>query len=72
VSLMSPSTNLREYTVVGMTCDHCVLSVTEEVGEVAGVERVDVDLTSGRMIVAGDASEQAVRDAVAEAGYEVA
>ena len=69
---MSPAASLREYTVLGMTCDHCVLSVTEEVGEVAGVERVDVELASGRMVVAGDASEQAVRDAVAEAGYEVA
>jgi copper ion binding protein len=69
---MSPPASLREYTVLGMTCDHCVLSVTEEVGEVAGVERVDVELASGRMVVAGDASEQAVRDAVAEAGYEVA
>jgi copper chaperone len=69
---MSPTANVREYTVLGMTCDHCVLSVTEEVGEVAGVERVDVELASGRMVVAGDATEQAVREAVAEAGYEVA
>jgi copper chaperone CopZ len=31
-----------------------------------------VELASGRLVVAGDVSEQAVRDAVAEAGYEVA
>jgi copper chaperone len=68
---MSQTETVREYTVVGMSCDHCVLSVTEEVGAVAGVERVAVELANGRMTVAGDASEEAVREAVAEAGYEV-
>jgi copper chaperone len=63
----------REYTVNGMTCAHCVLSVREEVGEVDGVEAVDVDLASGRMVVAGvGVDDAAVRAAVAEAGYEVA
>ena len=62
----------REYTVHGMTCDHCVLSVTEEVAEVAGVLGVDVDLASGRLLVRGDADDAAIRGAVAEAGYEVA
>ena len=69
---MSPTGIVREYTVLGMTCDHCVRSVAEEVSAVAGVQNVDVELASGRLVVAGDASEQAVRDAVAEAGYEVA
>lgn len=60
------------YTVYGMTCDHCVLSVTEEVSEIAGVERVDVDLDSGRLAVTGSSvSRDAIRQAVAEAGYEV-
>jgi copper chaperone len=68
---MIQTETVREYSVVGMSCDHCVLSVTEEVGAVAGVERVAVELASGRMVVAGDASEEAVREAVAEAGYEV-
>jgi len=63
----------RTYTIAGMTCGHCVLSVAEEVGEVAGVEDVDVDLASGRLTVAGRRfSDQAVYEAVAEAGYEVA
>jgi copper chaperone CopZ len=62
----------REYAVDGMTCAHCVLSVREEVSEVPGVSAVDVDLASGRMTVAGDdISDDAVRAAVAEAGYEV-
>ena len=63
---------MTTYTVQGMTCEHCVRSVTEEVGEVAGVESVDVDLASGRLTVTGAADEAAVRAAVAEAGYTVA
>jgi copper ion binding protein len=63
----------QNFTVQGMTCDHCVASVTEEVSEVAGVERVDVELTSGRMVVAGERfTEQQISAAVEEAGYEVA
>jgi copper chaperone len=68
---MSPSTD-RTYTVQGMTCSHCVLSVQEEVAEVPGVQDVDVDLASGRMIVTGtDVADEAVRTAVADAGYQV-
>ena len=62
---------IREYTVHGMTCNHCVLSVTEEVGEVTGVQGVDVDLGSGRLVVRGAVDDAAVRAAVVEAGYEV-
>ena len=66
------TTDERTYTVQGMTCSHCVLSVEEEVAEVAGVDRVDVDLPSGRLTVAGAAfADDAVRAAVADAGYEV-
>ena len=60
------------YTVNGMTCGHCVLSVREEVGELDGVTAVHVDLPSGRLVVRGTADAAAVRAAVAEAGYEVA
>ena len=60
------------YTVTGMTCGHCVSSVTEEVSEVAGVTDVKVDLESGALTVTGDADAAAVRAAVEEAGYSVA
>jgi copper chaperone len=67
------ATNWLRYPVRGMTCSHCVLSVREEVSEVPGVASVDVDLDSGRLTVTGeDVSDDAVRDAVADAGYEVA
>jgi copper chaperone len=60
------------YSVSGMTCDHCVLSVREEVAEIPGITAVDVDLASGRLTVTGeDVRDEAVRAAVAEAGYEV-
>ena len=62
------------YTVAGMTCQHCVASVTEEVSAVPGVTDVAVDLASGGLTVTSDApvDDDAVRAAVEEAGYEVA
>jgi copper chaperone CopZ len=60
------------YTVNGMTCDHCALSVTEEVSELDGVESVDVELASGRMSVIGRGyTDEQIKAAVAAAGYEV-
>ena len=61
------------YTVSGMTCGHCVSSVTEEISEIAGVTDVAVDLPSGAVTVTsdGELSADAVRAAVQEAGYEV-
>lgn len=62
------------YTVTGMTCGHCVASVTEEVQEIAGVENVDVVLETGALTVtsAEPLDEAAVRSAVEEAGYQLA
>ena len=62
------------YTVVGMTCGHCVNSVTEEVTQVPGVTAVDVDLASGGLTVTSDTAinDAAVQAAVEEAGYQVA
>jgi copper chaperone len=63
----------RTYTVTGMSCGHCVASVQEEVAEVRGVERVDVDLDSGRLDVAGSGfSDEDIQAAVTGAGYALA
>jgi copper chaperone len=64
----------RTYTVQGMTCGHCVSSVTEEVQEIPGVERVDVVLETGAVTVTTSESldDAAVRAAVEEAGYQLA
>ena len=62
------------YTVTGMTCGHCVSSVSEEVGAVAGVTDVTVDLAAGLLTVETDgrADDTAIVAAVREAGYDVA
>jgi copper chaperone len=61
------------YTVKGMTCGHCVSSVTEEVTEVPGVTGVEVDLTAGLVTVGSDGpiDDDAITVAIKEAGYEV-
>jgi len=62
----------QSYTVVGMTCDHCALSVREEVSALVGVQTVEVDMPSGRLAVYGrDVSSSAVHAAVEEAGYGI-
>jgi copper chaperone len=67
-------TTTSTWTVTGMTCDHCVRAVTEEVSGVGGVTSVQVDLTSGRLVVESDGpiDAAALVAAVDEAGYEVA
>ena len=64
----------QTYTVTGMTCGHCVASVTEEVQAVAGVEDVDVVLETGRVTVTSvePLDEAVIRAAVEEAGYQLA
>jgi copper chaperone CopZ len=62
------------YRVTGMTCDHCVRAVTEEVSKLAGVTDVAVDLSSGTLTVSSDMPLDAVilRAAVDEAGFQLA
>ena len=64
----------RTFTVQGMTCGHCVSSVTEEVQEIPGVESVDVVLETGAVTVTSNEplDDTAVRAAVEEAGYQLA
>ena len=61
------------YTVSGMTCGHCVSSVTEEVTSIPGVTDVQVDLASGAVTITSETpvEETAVKAAVDEAGYEL-
>ena len=62
-----------KYTVSGMTCAHCVASVTEEVQEISGVSDVQVDLSTGRLRFTSEqpVSDADVRAAVEEAGYQL-
>ncbi|NLU79825.1 heavy-metal-associated domain-containing protein [Micromonospora sp. HNM0581] len=61
------------YQVQGMTCGHCVDAVSTEIGALEGVEDVQVDLAAGQVTVTSDQplSDDAVRAAVDEAGYEL-
>jgi copper ion binding protein len=61
------------YTVTGMTCGHCVSSVTEEISEIDGVTDVAVDLPTGAVTVtsAQPVDDADIRTAVEEAGYRV-
>jgi copper ion binding protein len=62
----------RTYTVEGMTCQHCVNAVTGEVGRLPGVTDVAVDLNQRTVTVTGErVDDNAVREAVDEAGYHV-
>lgn len=64
----------QTYTVIGMTCGHCVASVTEEVQEIEGVENVDVVLETGDLTVtsAEPVDDDAIKTAVEDAGYQLA
>lgn len=67
----TPGTTTSQWRVVGMSCEHCVAAVSEELGSLPGVTSVDVDLASGNVTVASTRPlpEQGVRAAVTEAGY---
>jgi copper chaperone len=61
------------YSVPAVSCGHCRVAISEEVGQVAGVREVDVDLDAKRVAVRGEAlDDAAIRSAVEDAGYEVA
>ena len=61
------------YSVPGISCGHCRMAITGEVTKVAGVSAVDVDLESKTVTVNGVGfNDAAVRDAIDEAGYDIA
>jgi copper ion binding protein len=62
------------YSVLGMSCEHCVQAVTAELQELSGVRSVEVDLSDGNVTVTSDAplDAAAVAEAIDEAGYELA
>jgi copper chaperone len=74
--MSTTSTVTTTVSVSGMTCGHCVSSVSEELEALAGVEAVDVDLNAGGISTVTITSSQElspaeIGEAVAEAGYLV-
>lgn len=68
------SEHTSTWQVTGMTCGHCVASVTEEIEEIDGVSAVDVVLETGTVTVTSstDLDRATVEAAVTEAGYALA
>jgi copper chaperone len=63
----------KTYEVPGIHCGHCAKAIEDEVGGVEGVEAVDVDVEAKVVTIRGKAlSEEALRGAIEEAGYEAA
>ncbi len=63
----------RTYSVPDIHCGHCAASIRQEVSTVAGVEAVDVDVEAKVVTIRGETlSDQALREAIEEAGYEAA
>lgn len=62
----------RDYQVTGMTCGHCEMSVREEVAQIAGVEGIEVNAGTGKLVVTVNTplEDAAVLAAVQEAGYQ--
>ena len=61
----------KEFQVSGMSCAHCEQAVTEELGRVAGVERIEVSAATGRLLVTTSTPvpDEQILAAVDEAGY---
>jgi copper chaperone CopZ len=61
------------YEIQGMTCGHCIASVSDALRMLPGVDDVDVDLDRGTATVTSESSldSDAVRSAVEQAGYEL-
>ena len=64
-------TTTATYSVSGMSCDHCVQAITTEVGKLADVESVSVDLSTKLVTVVGEADTASVTAAIDEAGFDV-
>ena len=61
------------YSVPAIHCDHCGMSIREEVSEVEGVEGVDVDIDAKVVTIRGrELSDERLRAAIRGAGYEAA
>ena len=58
------------YLVPAVHCGHCKSAIETEVSQVPGVDRVEVDIDTKRVVVEGEATEEAVLTAMAEAGYD--
>jgi copper ion binding protein len=57
-------------SVPDISCGHCITRIESSVGQLAGIGTVQVDLSAKTVRVTGTADREAVRAAIADAGYE--
>jgi copper chaperone len=62
---------MTEFQVQGMSCQHCVAAVTRSIQEIDPQAQVRIDLDKGKVAVDSTQSEQALKDAIDDAGYTV-
>lgn len=55
----------------GMSCGHCVKHATEALEELKGVSEVKVDLESKTAIIEGTATDEEIKEAIEDVGYDV-
>lgn len=67
---MTDTPTTHTYAVPGISCDHCKHAIETEVGLVAGVSAVDVDVDRKVVTVTGG-DDPAIRAAIDDAGYDV-
>lgn len=67
----NPNDMTHEYKINGMNCNHCRASVEKAISQVEGVEKVEVNLSTGIAVVTGDVSPDKITDAVSRAGFDV-
>jgi copper chaperone CopZ len=63
---------VRSYAVTGMTCDHCVRAVSEEIGALAGVTDIAIELDAGGTSIVRVTSDEPLRDADVAAALDEA
>lgn len=64
--------SVQEFQVQGMTCNHCRQAVERALGELPGVQSVDVDLASGRVRLSGEVPLRDIQAAIEEEGFSLA
>ncbi|MDR5809347.1 heavy-metal-associated domain-containing protein [Caballeronia sp. LZ019] len=62
---------MTEFRVQGMSCQHCVAAVTRSIQEIDPKAQVRVDLDNGKVAIDSTQPEQALKDAIDDAGYTV-
>ena len=70
---MIGAVDMNSVMVTGMTCEHCATAVRAEISRLPGVAKVDVDVASGEVRIAGEAlpGNAALQAAIETAGYEM-